>query len=338
MPRVVRCGLIQAQNVKGPEAGLEAIKKAMVDKHVKLIEKAAKEKVAHPLPAGALLRPVLLRRAGDEVVPPHRAHPGGADHAAHDEAGQEAPDGHRGAGLRGGPARRLLQHRFRHRRRRQVPGQVPQDAHPALQAGLLGEVLLPPRQPRVSRLRDRLRQGGRLHLLRPPLPGGRARARAWAAPRSCSTRRPPWPASASTSGSSSSPRTRWPTATSSAPSTASAPRRPGSIGEFYGQSYFCDPRGKIVEEGPRDKDAVVVADLNLDMIEEVRSVWQFYRDRRPERTTPGAPETRRPHLHSRPSAIHSRERLRRRQCGRGRGNDVRDPVPPRLAAPAAPEG
>ena len=45
MPRVVRCGLIQAQNVKGPEAGLEAIKKAMVEKHVKLIEKAAKEKV-----------------------------------------------------------------------------------------------------------------------------------------------------------------------------------------------------------------------------------------------------------------------------------------------------
>ena len=45
MPRVVRCGLIQAQNVKGPEAGLAAIKKAMVDKHVKLIEQAAKQKV-----------------------------------------------------------------------------------------------------------------------------------------------------------------------------------------------------------------------------------------------------------------------------------------------------
>jgi N-carbamoylputrescine amidase len=33
---------------------------------------------------------------------------------------------------------------------------------------------------------------------------------------------------------------------------------------------------------PRDKDAVLVADLNLDMIEEVRSVWQFFRDRRPD--------------------------------------------------------
>src|SRR6185295_7621304 len=57
---------------------------------------------------------------------------------------------------------------------------------------------------------------------------------------------------------------------------------PWNIGEFYGQSYFCDPRGKIVAEAPRDADAVVVADLNLDMIEEVRAVWQFYRDRRPD--------------------------------------------------------
>ena len=43
----------------------------------------------------------------------------------------------------------------------------------------------------------------------------------------------------------------------------------------------CHP-GKIIEQAPRDKDAVVVADLNLDMIEEVRAVWQFYRDRRPD--------------------------------------------------------
>jgi len=57
---------------------------------------------------------------------------------------------------------------------------------------------------------------------------------------------------------------------------------PWNIGEFYGSSYFCDPRGRIIAEAPRDKDAVVVADLNLDLIDEVRSVWQFYRDRRPD--------------------------------------------------------
>jgi len=57
---------------------------------------------------------------------------------------------------------------------------------------------------------------------------------------------------------------------------------PWDIGEFYGQSYFCDPRGQFVAMGSRDKDELVVADLDLDMIKEVRDLWQFYRDRRPE--------------------------------------------------------
>jgi len=57
---------------------------------------------------------------------------------------------------------------------------------------------------------------------------------------------------------------------------------PWKIGEFYGQSYFCDPRGRFIAEGSRDKDELVVADLNLDLIQEVRNAWQFYRDRRPE--------------------------------------------------------
>jgi N-carbamoylputrescine amidase len=57
---------------------------------------------------------------------------------------------------------------------------------------------------------------------------------------------------------------------------------PWNIGEFYGQSYFCDPRGQIIAQAPRDEDALVVADLNLEMIREVRNTWQFFRDRRPE--------------------------------------------------------
>jgi N-carbamoylputrescine amidase len=60
---------------------------------------------------------------------------------------------------------------------------------------------------------------------------------------------------------------------------------PWSIGEFYGQSYFCDPRGQIMVEGSRDKDEVIIADLDLDLIEEVRNTWQFFRDRRPESYT-----------------------------------------------------
>jgi len=58
--------------------------------------------------------------------------------------------------------------------------------------------------------------------------------------------------------------------------------QPWDIGEFYGQSYFCDPRGQIIAEAPRDEDALIVADLDLDMIRQVRNTWQFFRDRRPD--------------------------------------------------------
>ena len=58
--------------------------------------------------------------------------------------------------------------------------------------------------------------------------------------------------------------------------------KPWKFGEFYGTSYFCDPRGKILSEGSRDQDELVIADLDLDLIAEVRAQWQFFRDRRPE--------------------------------------------------------
>ena len=57
---------------------------------------------------------------------------------------------------------------------------------------------------------------------------------------------------------------------------------PWNIGKFYGTSYFVDPRGSFLATGSEDKDELVVADLNLEMIEEVRRTWQFFRDRRPE--------------------------------------------------------
>ena len=57
---------------------------------------------------------------------------------------------------------------------------------------------------------------------------------------------------------------------------------PWNIGKFYGTSYFTNPRGEIVVEASEDRDELVVADLDLSMIEQVRSTWQFYRDRRPE--------------------------------------------------------
>ena len=58
--------------------------------------------------------------------------------------------------------------------------------------------------------------------------------------------------------------------------------QPWDIGEFYGKSYFCNPRGQIIAQASREKDEVLVADMDLDEIREVRSTWQFFRDRRPE--------------------------------------------------------
>ena len=58
--------------------------------------------------------------------------------------------------------------------------------------------------------------------------------------------------------------------------------QPWEIGHFYGSSYFCDPRGSILATGSRDEDELVIADLDLEKIKEVRNIWQFFRDRRPE--------------------------------------------------------
>ena len=53
--------------------------------------------------------------------------------------------------------------------------------------------------------------------------------------------------------------------------------------EFYGGSYFVDPRGQTVGGAASGSDdEVVVRDLDLGMIEEVRQLWAFYRDRRPD--------------------------------------------------------
>ena len=57
---------------------------------------------------------------------------------------------------------------------------------------------------------------------------------------------------------------------------------PWNIGEFYGQSYFVNPRGRIEAIASRDRDELLVHDLDFDMIREVRDTWQFFRDRRPE--------------------------------------------------------
>jgi beta-ureidopropionase len=57
---------------------------------------------------------------------------------------------------------------------------------------------------------------------------------------------------------------------------------PWNIGEFYGQSYFVDPRGQFLAMAKRDENALVTAELDLNKIREVRNTWPFFRDRRPD--------------------------------------------------------
>ena len=60
-------------------------------------------------------------------------------------------------------------------------------------------------------------------------------------------------------------------------------REPFGDNDFYGSSYFVDPRGQVVEGAASDTDEeLVVRDLDLDMVEDVRRTWAFYRDRRPD--------------------------------------------------------
>jgi len=58
--------------------------------------------------------------------------------------------------------------------------------------------------------------------------------------------------------------------------------QPWSIGEFYGSSYIVNPRGTIEAQASATDDELLVHEIDLDMIREVRNLWQFFRDRRPE--------------------------------------------------------
>ena len=50
--------------------------------------------------------------------------------------------------------------------------------------------------------------------------------------------------------------------------------------EFWGHSFLADPFGVVVAEAPADKEALLVAEVDLGRVEEVRRNWPFLRDRR----------------------------------------------------------
>ena len=285
MPRVVRCGLIQASNVKPPEAGLPAIKKAMMDKHRKLIEQAAKVKVkilclqelfygpyfcaeqetrwyalTERVPEGPTvseMRKLARKHKMAMVVPIYEEDQPGV---YYNTAAMIDADG-----------RYLGKYRKTH-----IPHCKPGFWEKFyFRPGNLGYPVFETAFAKVGIYicYDRhFPEGARalgLHgaeiVFNPSATVAGLSEYLWKLEQ---------PAHAVANGYfvGAINRVGW--------------EKPWKIGEFYGQSYFCDPRGKIIAEGPRDKDAVVVADLNLDMIEEVRSVWQFYRDRRPDAYAP----------------------------------------------------
>lgn len=52
--------------------------------------------------------------------------------------------------------------------------------------------------------------------------------------------------------------------------------------KFFGNSFFADPDGEIFAEASGTEEAVLVADLELEIIRDFKNIWAFYRDRRPE--------------------------------------------------------
>ena len=50
--------------------------------------------------------------------------------------------------------------------------------------------------------------------------------------------------------------------------------------EFWGSSFLCDPFGVVIAEGSTDREEVLIGEVDLARIEEVRRNWPFLRDRR----------------------------------------------------------
>jgi N-carbamoylputrescine amidase len=51
--------------------------------------------------------------------------------------------------------------------------------------------------------------------------------------------------------------------------------------DYYGASILIDPIGQTLAQAG-DSEEVLVADLSLERLEEVRRMWPFFRDRRPD--------------------------------------------------------
>ena len=50
--------------------------------------------------------------------------------------------------------------------------------------------------------------------------------------------------------------------------------------EFWGQSFVADPAGQIIAKASVDQEEVVVAEIDLSLVDQQRTHWPFLRDRR----------------------------------------------------------
>ena len=281
MKRIVRCGLIQARNVLGPEAGLDKVKKAMIDKHVKLIAAAAKKGAKILCLQEIFYGPYFCAEQETRWY----------------QFTEQVPDG---------PTVKLMQKLARkHKMVIIVPiYEVEQSGIYYNTAAVIdadGKYLGKYRKNHIPHTKPGFWEKFYFkpgNLGYPVFETAYAKVGVYI----CYDRH--FPEGARALGLAGAEIVFNPSATVAGlseylwkleqPAHAVANgyfigainrvghEAPWHIGEFYGQSYFCDPRGQILAEASRDRDAVVVADLNLDMIDQVRSTWQFYRDRRPE--------------------------------------------------------
>jgi N-carbamoylputrescine amidase len=50
--------------------------------------------------------------------------------------------------------------------------------------------------------------------------------------------------------------------------------------QFWGGSFLCDPFGGVIAEGSHDKEEILVGEVDLKALEDIRRNWPFLRDRR----------------------------------------------------------
>jgi N-carbamoylputrescine amidase len=50
--------------------------------------------------------------------------------------------------------------------------------------------------------------------------------------------------------------------------------------QFWGSSFIAGPQGEILAQASHDKEEILIADVDLDLQENVRQNWPFFRDRR----------------------------------------------------------